>query len=45
MARLEGQVAIAALVQRFRTLTLAGSPVRRDQITLRGLKSLPVSPA
>jgi cytochrome P450 len=46
LARLEGQVAIAALVQRFRTLELAGSPVRRDQITLRGLKSLPVvSPA
>src|SRR5712691_10702845 len=43
LARLEGQVAIAALVQRFRTLELAGSPLRRDQITLRGLKSLPVS--
>jgi cytochrome P450 len=45
LARLEAQVAIAALVQRFRTLELAGVPVRRDQITLRGLKSLPVSPA
>jgi cytochrome P450 len=45
LARLEAQVAVAALVQRFRTLELAGTPVRRDQITLRGLKSLPVSPA
>src|SRR6266571_5142379 len=45
LARLEGQVAIAALVQRFHALELAGSPVRRDQITLRGVKSLPVSPA
>jgi len=43
LARLEGQVAIAALVQRFRHLELAGTPVRRDQITLRGMKSLPVS--
>ncbi len=43
LARLEGQVAIAALVQRFRHLEFAGTPVRRDQITLRGMKSLPVS--
>jgi cytochrome P450 len=43
LARLEGQIAIGALVRRFRTLALAGEPVRRDQITLRGLKSLPVS--
>src|SRR5260221_8892550 len=45
LARLEAQVAIAPLVQRFRTLELAGGPLRRDHITLRGLKSLPVSPA
>ena len=45
LARLEGQVAIAALVQRFGTLELAAPPVRRDQITLRGLRSLPVSAA
>jgi len=43
LARAEGQIAIGALVQRFRTLQLAGEPVRRDQITLRGLKSLPLS--
>src|SRR5713101_1814151 len=45
LARLEGQMAVAALVQRFPKLELAGTPVRRDQITLRGLKSLPVSAA
>jgi pimeloyl-[acyl-carrier protein] synthase len=43
LARLEGQIAVGALVRRFRTLSLAGEPVRRDQITLRGLKSLPIS--
>ena len=32
LARLEGQVAIAALVQRFGTLELAAPPVRRDQM-------------
>src|SRR5579864_3803829 len=43
LARLEGQIAIGALVRRFPNLALAAEPVRRDQITLRGLKSLPVS--
>jgi cytochrome P450 len=43
LARLEGQMVIGALVQRFPKLALAGTPVRRDQITLRGLRSLPVS--
>jgi cytochrome P450 len=43
LARLEGQLAIGALVQKLRHLDLAGTPVRRDQITLRGLRSLPVS--
>jgi pimeloyl-[acyl-carrier protein] synthase len=43
LARAEGQIAIGALVQRFPNLELAGAPVRRDQITLRGLKSLPVT--
>jgi pimeloyl-[acyl-carrier protein] synthase len=45
LARLEGQIAIGGLVRRFPKLALAGDPVRRDQITLRGLKSLPVSTA
>lgn len=43
LARLEGQLAIGGLVRRFARLALAGEPVRRDQITLRGLKSLPVT--
>jgi cytochrome P450 len=43
LARLEGQIAIGALVQRFPNLTLAGEPIRRNQITLRGLSSLPVT--
>jgi cytochrome P450 len=45
LARLEGQIAIGNLVRRFPKLKLAGEPVRRDQITLRGLRSLPVSTA
>ena len=43
LARLEGQIAIGSLVRRFPKLALAGEPVRRNQITLRGLQSLPVS--
>jgi len=43
LARLEGQIAIAALVRRFPNLALAGDPIRRNQITLRGLASLPVT--
>ncbi len=43
LARVEAQIAIGKLVQRCPTLRLNGDPVRRDQITLRGLKSLPVS--
>jgi cytochrome P450 len=43
LARLEGQIAIGALVRRFANLQLAGEPVRRKQITLRGLQALPVA--
>jgi cytochrome P450 len=43
LARLEGQIAIGSLVQRFPELELAGEPVRRNQITLRGLRELPLS--
>jgi pimeloyl-[acyl-carrier protein] synthase len=43
LARAEGQIAIGALVRRFRNIEQAGQPVRRDQITLRGLKSLPLT--
>jgi pimeloyl-[acyl-carrier protein] synthase len=43
LARVEGQLTIGALLRRFPKLELAGTPVRRNQITLRGLSSLPVS--
>jgi pimeloyl-[acyl-carrier protein] synthase len=43
LARLEGQLAIGAVVRRFSNMQLAGEPVRRKQITLRGLQSLPVA--
>lgn len=45
LARVEGQLAIGALMRRFPKLQLAGEPVRRNQITLRGLSSLPVAAA
>ncbi|MDP9342792.1 MAG: cytochrome P450 [Actinomycetota bacterium] len=43
LARVEGQVALGQLVRRFPDMSLAGDPVWRDTITLRGLRSLPVS--
>jgi cytochrome P450 len=42
LARLEGEVAVSALLARFPQLELAGEPVRRPTFTLRGLESLPV---
>lgn len=42
LARLEGQVALRALVERFGGMQLAGDPVWKDHIVLRGLTSLPV---
>ena len=42
LARLEGQVALSALLARFSRLELAGRPIRRPTFTLRGLESLPV---
>ena len=42
LARLEGQVAFAALFSRLGRLELAGEPARRPTFTLRGLESLPV---
>jgi cytochrome P450 len=42
LARLEGQVALSALLARFSRLELAGCPIRRPTFTLRGLASLPV---
>jgi pimeloyl-[acyl-carrier protein] synthase len=43
LARVEGQVALGQLVRRFPDMELAGEPVWRDTITLRGLRSLPVT--
>ncbi len=42
LARVEGQIAIGSLIQRCPKLRQNGEPKRRDQITLRGLESLPV---
>jgi cytochrome P450 len=42
LARLEGRIAIGALVRRFPRMELAGDPEWREQITLRGLSRLPV---
>jgi len=43
LARLEGRIAVAALVQRLPGLTLAlESPEWTDSFVLRGVKSLPV---
>src|SRR5262245_35305307 len=42
LARLQGQVALSALLAGFSGLELAGRPIRRPTFTLRGLESLPV---
>ena len=42
LARLEAQLVFAGLRQRFTRLELAGEPVRRPGLLLRGLESLPV---
>ncbi|AGL14252.1 cytochrome P450 [Actinoplanes sp. N902-109] len=42
LARLEAEIALPALVRRLPGLTLAGEPVRRDSLTLRGWTSLPI---
>ena len=44
LARMEGRIAISALLERLPGLELGpGAPVRRDTVTLRGLSSLPVT--
>jgi len=43
LARLEAQVAFPLLLSRFPTMALAGEPVRRDRLTLRGYASLPLT--
>ena len=42
LARVESQVAIGSVVNRFSKIELAGEPVRRETFTLRGLNSLPL---
>ena len=42
VARLEGEVVLAALARRAERIELAGAPVRRLNNTLRGLASLPL---
>ncbi|MGH9047072.1 MAG: cytochrome P450 [Acidimicrobiales bacterium] len=42
LARLEGRLAIGAITRRFPRLELAGTPVRRPLLVLRGYESLPV---
>ncbi|HXQ16201.1 MAG TPA: cytochrome P450 [Caulobacteraceae bacterium] len=42
VARLEGEIILAALAQRIEHIELAGAPVRRLNNTLRGLASLPL---
>ena len=42
VARLEGEVILAALARRVQRIELAGLPVRRLNNTLRALASLPL---
>jgi cytochrome P450 len=42
LSRLEGQLALPRLLDRFPDLTLAGTPGERNQLMLRGYASLPV---
>ena len=40
LAKLEGRIALEALLSRYRSMTLAEEPRYRDQVTLRGLEAL-----
>jgi cytochrome P450 len=42
LARLEAQVALPLLLRRFPNLRLAGEPVLRDRLNLRGYATLPI---
>jgi cytochrome P450 len=42
LARIEGRAALSALLSRFPGLTLAGQPVWRRTLILRGLEHLPI---
>jgi cytochrome P450 len=43
LARVEAQVAVDTLLHRCPGLKLAGEPVRKETVTLRGMASLPVA--
>ena len=43
LARMEGEIALGALLDRFDEIELAGTPTRRPTFTLRGLETLPVA--
>jgi cytochrome P450 len=43
LARLEARVAFPLLLRRFPELALAGEPLRRNRLVLRGYESLPIS--
>src|SRR4029453_1831784 len=43
VARLEAQIAVLAIVQRFPGLHLAGTPVRSGRARFRGFRSLPAA--
>jgi cytochrome P450 len=45
LARLEGRIAVEELTSRYPGLTLAGTPVRRPLLVLRGFESVPVRAA
>jgi cytochrome P450 len=42
LARIEGKVAIGALLERFASIALAGAPVLRKRLRFRGFEALPV---
>jgi cytochrome P450 len=42
LARLEGRIAMEELTRRFPRLTMAGTPVRRPLLVLRGFETVPV---
>jgi cytochrome P450 len=44
LARLEARVALTAVTKRFPDATLAGEPLYKPNVTLRGMASLPVAP-
>jgi cytochrome P450 len=43
LAKLEAQIAIGTLIQRFPDVHLAGTPTWRDRLTIRGVDHLPLS--